>query len=125
MRQWELEIEKTLDNPVELSVLRWTDGHRSLNCNALAGYDVVITTPQMVSKSSTLCSIYWHRVVIDEAQLNAGSLMKSGLLFSTNRWIVSGTPCNAQFSSLEPSLDFLRLGGYGDAQRFIPPVMVR
>ena len=123
VRQWEMEIVKTLDNPQELSVLRWTDNRRSFDCKEIADYDIVLTTTQMVTKDSTLSSIYWHRVVVDEAQMNAGNMMESGILVSTNRWIVSGTPVNSHPESLRPSLDFLRLGGYNDAQRHLPPAL--
>ena len=123
VRQWELEIIKTLDSPDEMSVLRWTDKTRTLDCNEIALYDCVITTPQQFSKTSTLASVYWHRIVIDEAQVNAGSAMESGLLYSTHRWIVSGTPVNAQHETLSPSLTFLRLGGYSDVFKYIPASM--
>lgn len=104
-------------------MLRWTDTHRTLDCKEIALADIVITTPQLVTKDSTLSSIYWHRVVVDEAQLNAGSMMESGILISTHRWIVSGTPVNSHPESLRPSLEFLRLGGYNDAQRHLPPAL--
>jgi SNF2-related domain/Helicase conserved C-terminal domain len=123
VRQWEIEIAKTLKNPDALSTLRWTDARRTNDCNEIALFDVVITTPQQVTKDATLSSIYWHRVVVDEAQLNAGSLMQSGILISTHRWIVSGTPCNSHPESLRPSLEFLRLGGYSDAQKHLPPAL--
>jgi SNF2 family DNA or RNA helicase len=123
VRQWEQEIEKTLKDPDEISVLRWTDAHRTIDCNEIAQYDIVITTPQQVTKDSTMSSIYWHRIAVDEAQLNAGSMMQSGILLSTHRWIVSGTPCNAHPETLKPSLEFLRLGGYSDAQKHLPPAL--
>lgn len=123
IRQWEIEIEKTLKHPEDLNILRWTDARRTNNCNQIAKADIVITTPQQVTKDSTLPSIYWHRIIIDEAQLNAGSLMQSGLLISTHRWIVSGTPCNNHPEMLRSQLEFLRLGGYSDAQRHLPPAL--
>ncbi len=123
VRQWENEIRKTLKNPEELDILRWTEAGRTHDCNEIARCDIVITTPQQVTKDATLASIYWHRVVVDEAQLNAASLMQSGILISTHRWIVSGTPCNNHPESLRPSLEFLRLGGYSDAQRHLPPAL--
>ncbi|KAL4527670.1 hypothetical protein Ndes2437A_g02815 [Nannochloris sp. 'desiccata'] len=85
--------------------------------------DIVITTPQQVTKDATLSSIYWHRIVVDEAQLNAGSMMQSGILISTHRWVVSGTPCNSHPETLRPQLEFLRLGGYSDAQKHLPPAL--
>jgi len=123
LRQWEIEIEKTLDNPQELSVLVWNDARRTLDCNEIASYDIVLTTPLTVTKSFTMASIFWHRIVVDEAQLNAGSLMSRGDMMSTHRWIVTGTPCNAEPESIGPSLDFLRLGGYGPAQKHLPPAL--
>lgn len=123
VRQWEMEIVKTLECPEELRVLRWMEGSRTNDCKEIAGYDIVITTPQLVTKTSTLRSIYWHRIIVDEAQLNAGSMMQSGTLFSTHRWIVTGTPCNAHPETMLASLDFLRLGGYDTAQRFLPPAL--
>lgn len=123
VRQWEIEIEKTLDTPEELNVHVWTDNRRIHDCNVLAKFDLVLTTPQMVAKTPTLPSIFWHRIIVDEAQLNAGSMMSRGTLFSTHRWIVTGTPCNASPESLGPSLDFLRLGGYDTAQRQLPPAL--
>lgn len=122
IRQWELEVEKTLDDPDELSLLRWLDGSRILDCKDIAEYDIVLTTPQSANRTSHLRSIFWHRIVVDEAQLNAGSVL-TGDFFSTHRWIVTGTPCNAEVSTLDKSLEFLRLGGWGDAQRYLPPAL--
>jgi hypothetical protein len=123
IRQWEIEIDKTLKHPEELNILRWTDAHRTHDCNEIATADIVITTPQQVTKDATLPSIYWHRIVVDEAQLNAGAMLQSGILISRHRWIVSGTPCNSHPEMLRPQLEFLRLGGYSDAQRHLPPAL--
>jgi hypothetical protein len=122
VRQWEMEVEKTLDTPEELSVLRWTEGKRELDCRVLADYDIVLTTPQSAAKTAHLASIFWHRIIVDEAQLNCGTILK-GDFMSTHRWIVSGTPCNASVDSLADSLTFLRLGGFGHAQRHLPPAL--
>ena len=123
VRQWEIEIKKTLRDPGQLKVLTWTDTHRTDNSKEIAEYDLVLTTPQLATKTSTLTSIYWHRVVIDEAQLNAGALMQSGTLISKHRWIVTGTPCNEDPASLAASLEFLRLGGYHAAQKHLTPAL--
>ncbi len=64
-----------------------------------------------------------HRVVVDEAQLAGGGAVLRGSLFSTHRWIVSGTPANQSVDSLAPSLEFLRLGGFHDAQNYLPPAL--
>lgn len=122
VRQWENEIRKTLSADLleQITVLNWTQGERTHDCKEIAEYDIVITTPQVVTKSSALKAIFWHRIVIDEAQLNAGSLMSRDCMFSTHRWIVTGTPVNAAPESMGPSLEFLRLGGYGAAQQFAP-----
>ena len=123
IHQWETEIEKTFVNPSSIRVLNWTHRDKTMNSKEIANYDLVLTTPQIATKTSVLTSIFWHRVVIDEAQLNAGSLMQSGTLVSNHRWIVTGTPCNETPASLSASLEFLRMGGYHVAQKYLPPVL--
>ncbi|GAB4816669.1 hypothetical protein N2152v2_003715 [Parachlorella kessleri] len=125
------EDEEDMAGPGGLNILDWADraanqAPREQNCREIASYDVVLTTPIMASSKHLLNNIYWHRIIVDEAQLAMGGFLadKGHLWFANHRWIMTGTPINASVDTISPSLEFLRLGGgYSDAFKFLPPVM--
>jgi len=65
------------------------------------------------SAQSPLLEILWHRIVLDEAQLIAGSSASAAeicsCLWRTASWVVTSTPC-ASIGELSGIFSFLDLG---------------
>ena len=97
------EIRKTTQ--ADISILKWTDQNkrhpRTEDCREIAKYDVVLTTFQLASTLHTLSHIRWWRIIVDEPQLNAGGFLadKDHTWFANHRWLLTGTPINANGGS--------------------------
>eukprot|EP00729_Bicosta_minor_P022425 gene22425-10423_t len=115
----------------------------------LAQHDVVITSYEilraelthaevgLVSRSSRkkkkyapvpcpLTAVEWWRICLDEAQMVESSTSKTAamasMLWSTNRWCVSGTPISRGVDDLKGLAIFLRLDPYASDAWWKPSV---
>ena len=103
--QWKSEINKFAPG---LDVLMYDGKTKMGDTNGISLYDIVVTSyPTVCSKTSTLHSISWDRVVLDEAHeirnRKTRTFKKINTLKSSIRWIVTGTPV---FNTME---DFVSL----------------
>lgn len=126
IRQWETEIKEKIDKEHALKVCVHHGPQRSKDPKALARYDVVITTYQILvsefgnSKPEGLqvgCfGIHWYRVILDEAHTiknrNAKATKACCALRAEYRWCLSGTPMQNNLDELQSLVKFLRIQPY-------------
>ena len=90
--------------------------------DALARYDLVITTYAMVQRYEALQTFPWDYVILDEAQAikNPGTKQARAVkkLQATNRIILTGTPVENRLSDLWSLFDFLNPGLLGNLKEF-------
>jgi superfamily II DNA or RNA helicase len=94
----------------------------ALSTEALAQYDLVITTYTMVQRYDVLQTFHWDYVILDEAQAikNPGTHQTRAVkkLQAANRIILTGTPVENRVSDLWSLFDFLNPGLLGNLKEF-------
>ncbi|RSM00791.1 hypothetical protein CEP52_008933 [Fusarium oligoseptatum] len=126
--------EEQLSEHVVRGGMAWHRHHREArlsSTNELDHFNIVLTTYHTVSaewnngngvRSSTLFSVRWERIILDEAHLirNANSKMSQAVcaLKSRSRWAVTGTPIQNRLGDLATLFKFIRAHPYTDQRRF-------
>jgi SNF2 family DNA or RNA helicase len=115
------------------STLKWLFYHgpkRSLSKEQLATNHIVLTTYQTVSSEwkrldssyGSLFSVYWNRIILDEAHVIRDRLTLCAQaicqLRAERRWAVSGTPIQNRLTDLSTILAFLQAYPYNDPKVF-------
>ncbi|RDA90397.1 hypothetical protein CP533_1045, partial [Ophiocordyceps camponoti-saundersi (nom. inval.)] len=134
IRQWEHEIRDKVDRTHRLNVLVHHGPQRSKKAGEMAGYDVVITTYQILvsehGKSSDSIDgpkigcfgLHWWRVVLDEAHTIKNRMAKATkacyALRAEYRWCLSGTPMQNNLDELQSLVRFLRIKPYDDIREW-------
>jgi hypothetical protein len=94
----------------------------ALSTEALAQYDLVITTYTMVQRYEALKHFHWDYVILDEAQAikNPGTQQSRAVkqLHAANRIVLTGTPVENRLSDLWSLFDFLNPGLLGNLKAF-------
>ncbi|KAJ5650474.1 uncharacterized protein N7484_004197 [Penicillium longicatenatum] len=129
IKQWEAEIADKIERSHKLSVCLYHGTNRAKTAKSLGDYDVVITTyGTLTSESSTaaadkakksgIFSLYWYRVVLDEAHTiknrNAKATQAACALDARYRWCLTGTPMQNNLDELQSLIKFLRIKPYND-----------
>jgi SNF2 family DNA or RNA helicase len=125
IKQWESEIETKVEDSHHLRVCVYHGAGRSKLADDLKKYDVVITTYGTLSsehaassKEAGCFSIYWHRVILDEAHTiknrNAKATQAACALNAEFRWCLTGTPLQNNLDELQSLIAFLRIRPYND-----------
>lgn len=134
IKQWEAEIKDKVSSKHNLRVCVHHGPQRTKSFKELAGYDVVVTTYQiLVSEYShshnhdggfkTGCfGVHWWRVILDEAHSiknrNAKSTKACYALRSEYRWCLTGTPLQNNLDELQSLVSFLRVSPYDNLQEW-------
>jgi len=96
---------------------------RYQDADAVADYDLVLTSYTGCSQMSWLSGIFWKRVIVDEAQTikNAATRQSRVIrsLASSSRIAMTGTPVENSLSDLWTLFDFLNPGLLGNAKFFL------
>ena len=99
-----------------------TSQQAALSTEALAQYDLVITTYAMVQRYDVLQTFHWDYVILDEAQAikNPGTHQTRAVkkLHAANRIVLTGTPVENRLSDLWSLFDFLNPGLLGNLKEF-------
>lgn len=144
LHQWKTELAthapslRVLDYQGMPSVARASQMKGELSVSDLLGYDVVLTTYNVLGKEiwyattgperslrhekkhqrrrSLLTMIHWWRVCLDEAQMVEGGVSNAAVVARSiprqNAWAVSGTPLRKNVQDLYGLLLFLRFEPY-------------
>ncbi|WAO86157.1 Helicase ATP-binding domain-containing protein [Fusarium falciforme] len=126
--------EEQLSEHVVHGGMAWHRHHRETRLSStteLDRFNIVLTTYHTVSaewnsgngvRDSTLFSVRWERIILDEAHLirNANSKMSQAVcaLDSKSRWAVTGTPIQNRLGDLATLFKFIRAHPYTDQRRF-------
>lgn len=128
IKQWESEIQAKVEDSHELRVCVYHGTSRAKSADDLEKYDVVITTYGTLSseygavdksnKKSGLFSVYWYRIILDEAHTiknrNAKATQSACALDAEYRWCLTGTPLQNSLDELQSLIKFLRIKPYND-----------
>ncbi|KAJ5173340.1 hypothetical protein N7492_005933 [Penicillium capsulatum] len=129
IKQWEAEIVDKIEKTHKLRVCLYHGANRAKTTRDLDKYDVVITTYGTLTsesgtaaadktKKSGLFSIYWYRVILDEAHTiknrNAKATQAACALNSEYRWCLTGTPLQNNLDELQSLIKFLRIKPFDD-----------
>lgn len=128
IRQWESEIEEKVEYSRRLKVCVYHGASRTKAGDNLEDYDVVITTYGTLTsehgaidkngKNSGLFSVYWYRIILDEAHTiknrNAKASQSACALDAEYRWCLSGTPMQNNLDELQSLIKFLRIKPFND-----------
>ncbi|GFF39379.1 uncharacterized ATP-dependent helicase C582.10c [Aspergillus udagawae] len=128
IKQWESEIATKVEDSHKLRVCVYHGNTRTKATDNLDTYDVVITTYGTLTseygavdknkKKSGLFSVYWYRIVLDEAHTiknrNAKATQSACALNAEYRWCLSGTPMQNNLDELQSLIKFLRIKPYND-----------
>ncbi|KAJ9221032.1 hypothetical protein DTO169E5_1263 [Paecilomyces variotii] len=127
IKQWESEIAVKVEDSHRLRVGVYHGAGRSKMADDLKKYDVVITTYGTLSSEhassgerakSGLFSVYWYRIILDEAHTiknrNAKSTQAACALNAEYRWCLTGTPLQNNLDELQSLIKFLRIKPYND-----------
>ncbi|KAJ5928317.1 hypothetical protein N7466_007273 [Penicillium verhagenii] len=124
IKQWEAEIDDKIEKSHKLRVCLYHGTNRAKTARSLGDYDVVITTyGTLTSESSTaaadkakksgIFSVYWYRIILDEAHTiknrNAKATQAACALDSMYRWCLTGTPMQNNLDELQSLIKFLRI----------------
>ncbi|KAL5358467.1 SNF2 family N-terminal domain-containing protein [Aspergillus floccosus] len=128
IKQWESEILAKVEPSHKLRVCVYHGATRAKATDRLEDYDVVITTygtltsehgaSEKSNKSSGLYSVYWYRIILDEAHTiknrNAKATQSAYALDAEYRWCLSGTPMQNNLDELQSLIKFLRIKPFND-----------
>ncbi|KAJ5759480.1 hypothetical protein N7520_006636 [Penicillium odoratum] len=129
IKQWEGEIADKIERSHKLRVCLYHGTNRAKTAKSLDDYDVVITTyGTLTSESSTaaadkvkksgIFSVYWYRVILDEAHTiknrNAKATQAACALDARYRWCLTGTPMQNNLDELQSLIKFLRIKPFND-----------
>lgn len=128
IKQWESEILTKIEDSHRLRVCVYHGTARTKAADNLGSYDVVITTYGTLSSEyraddsdkakSGLFSIYWYRIILDEAHTiknrNAKATQSACALDAQYRWCLTGTPLQNNLDELQSLIKFLRIKPYND-----------
>lgn len=128
IKQWESEIEDKVEYSRRLRVCVYHGATRAKTATKLEDYDVVITTYGTLTsehgavdknnKKSGLFSVYWYRIILDEAHTiknrNAKASQSAYALDAEYRWCLTGTPMQNNLDELQSLIRFLRIKPFND-----------
>ena len=128
IKQWESEISEKVESSHRLRVCVYHGATRSKTSTNLKDYDVVITTYGTLTseygaidkngKKSGIFSVYWYRIVLDEAHTiknrNAKASQSACALDAEYRWCLTGTPMQNNLDELQSLIKFLRVKPFND-----------
>ncbi|GAB1215843.1 hypothetical protein ATERTT37_005040 [Aspergillus terreus] len=128
IKQWESEILAKVEPSHKLRVCVYHGATRAKATDRLEDYDVVITTygtltsehgaSEKSNKTSGLFSVYWYRIILDEAHTiknrNAKATQSAYALDAEYRWCLSGTPMQNNLDELQSLIKFLRIKPFND-----------
>ncbi|KAI9925224.1 hypothetical protein ASPWEDRAFT_164298 [Aspergillus wentii DTO 134E9] len=125
IKQWESEIAEKVENSHKLRVCVYHGNTRAKANDNLEDYDVVITTygtltseHGAMNKKSGIFSVYWYRVILDEAHTiknrNAKATQSAYALDAEYRWCLTGTPLQNNLDELQSLIKFLRIKPFND-----------
>ncbi|KAL4892197.1 SNF2 family N-terminal domain-containing protein [Aspergillus ambiguus] len=128
IKQWESEILAKVEPSHKLRVCVYHGTTRTRATDRLDDYDVVITTygtltsehgaNEKTNKTSGLFSVYWYRIILDEAHTiknrNAKATQSAYALDAEYRWCLSGTPMQNNLDELQSLIKFLRIKPFND-----------
>ncbi len=120
MLNWRREAARFAPN---LQVLTLHGPDRKQHFDALAHYDLILTTyPLLVRDETPLLAQEYHLLILDEAQYIKNAKAKSTLvaqqLRARHRLCLSGTPMENHLGELWSVFNFLMPGLLGDERRF-------
>ncbi|XP_066137668.1 transcription termination factor 2 [Euwallacea fornicatus] len=123
LNQWSGEIDKRLKRGL-VSYNLYHGAKRETRTRELAQFDVVITTYSIVSneseKKSPLFSMYWRRIILDEAHQIRNYKTQSSeaccRLSAKSRWALTGTPMHNKELDMYAQLKFLRCTPFDELQ---------
>ncbi|KAJ5090150.1 hypothetical protein N7532_008834 [Penicillium argentinense] len=129
IKQWESEILDKVEKTHKLSVCLYHGTNRAKTATFLDTYDVVITTYGTLTsesgtaaadkaKKSGIFSVYWYRIILDEAHTiknrNAKATQAAYALDAKFRWCLTGTPMQNNLDELQSLIRFLRIKPYDE-----------
>ena len=129
IKQWEAEIADKIEKSHSLRVCVYHGANRAKTAKSLDDYDVVITTyGTLTSESATaaadkvkksgIFSVYWYRIILDEAHTiknrNAKATQAACSLDAQFRWCLTGTPMQNNLDELQSLIKFLRIKPYDE-----------
>lgn len=129
IKQWESEILDKVEKTHRLRVCLYHGTNRAKTATSLDDYDVVITTYGTLTsesgtaaadkaKKSGIFSVYWYRIILDEAHTiknrNAKATQAAYSLDAKFRWCLTGTPMQNNLDELQSLIRFLRIKPYDE-----------
>ena len=136
LANWEEQIKAHI-LPDTLSVYVYHGSNRTRNAKALAEYDIVLTTYNIVGSEwqkltkygthSPLEQTNWFRIVLDEAHMIREQSTRSSQAICTleanRRWSVTGTPVQNRLEDLGAQMKFLRITPFNEKVGFTQHIL--